>query len=138
MKKSLIIGLALAISITAMGCSSKKNEEKNTESQTQKSTQNQTPNSTQGQTQNPAQDKTDATQKTFTVEELKKYDGQNGNKAYVAVDGKVYDVTNADEWKNGKHKGGITAGKDLSNEINSSPHGKDVLKDVPVVGILKQ
>ena len=37
----------------------------------------------------------------------------------------------------GEHKNGITAGKDLSEEINKSPHGKDVLKDLPVVGKLK-
>ncbi len=31
--------------------------------------------------------------KTFTREELKKYDGQNGNPAYVAINNRVYDVT---------------------------------------------
>ena len=75
--------------------------------------------------------------KEFTLDELKEYDGQNGNKAYVAVDGVVYDVTDVGAWKNGEHKNGITAGKDLSEEINKSPHGKDVLKDLPVVGKLK-
>ncbi|SHJ42191.1 Predicted heme/steroid binding protein [Clostridium cavendishii DSM 21758] len=137
MKKSLIIGIILAVAITAMGCSTKKNEGKNTDNQTQSQTQNQGQSQTQNKTEDNKQNKTDTTQKTFTLEELKKYDGQNGNKAYVAVDGKVYDVTNAEEWRNGKHKGGVTAGKDLSNEINNSPHGKDVLKDLPVVGVLK-
>ena len=75
--------------------------------------------------------------KEFTLDELKEYDGQNGNKAYVAVDGVVYDVTDVGAWKNREHKNGITAGKDLSEEINKSPHGKDVLKDLPVVGKLK-
>ena len=33
-------------------------------------------------------------EKIFTEKELGKYDGQNGNPAYVAIDGVVYDVTN--------------------------------------------
>ena len=77
-----------------------------------------------------------STEKVFSVDELKKYDGQNGNSAYVAVDGVVYDVTNASKWQKGSHQG-LTAGKDLSKEINSSPHGKSVLKDIPVVGKLQ-
>lgn len=75
--------------------------------------------------------------KELTLDELKEYDGQNGNKAYVAVDGVVYDVTDVGVWKNGEHKSGITAGKDLSEAINKSPHGKDALEDLPVVGKLK-
>jgi cytochrome b involved in lipid metabolism len=34
--------------------------------------------------------------KTFSVEELKLYDGKNGNKLYVLIHGKVYDVTDFD------------------------------------------
>jgi len=74
---------------------------------------------------------------TFTVDDLKTYDGQNGNAAYVAVDGTVYDVTNAKRWKNGKHENGIVAGVDLTSALPDSPHGDKVLKDLPVVGILK-
>lgn len=74
--------------------------------------------------------------KTFTLEELSQYTGKNGAKAYVAVDGVVYDVTDVPAWKNGEHKNGLTAGKDLSKEILSSPHGKRVLENLPVVGEL--
>ena len=42
---------------------------------------------------------------TFTLDELAQYDGKNGNDAYVAVSGTVYDVTNADRWQNGNHYG---------------------------------
>ena len=73
---------------------------------------------------------------TFTLEELSQYNGKNGAKAYVAVDGVVYDVTDVPAWKNGEHKNGLTAGKDLSKEILSSPHGKKVLENLPVVGKL--
>ncbi len=72
----------------------------------------------------------------LTLEELKQYDGQNGNPAYVAVDGVIYDMTNVPEWKGGKHNG-YTAGQDLTDIIkNKSPHGLAKLQGVPVVGEL--
>jgi len=73
----------------------------------------------------------------LTLAELKKYNGQNGTPAYVAIGGTIYNVTNAQGWRNGKHKDGATAGNDLTNMINSSPHGKDVLTNLPVIGKLK-
>jgi predicted heme/steroid binding protein len=75
--------------------------------------------------------------KAFTVDELKKYNGQNGNPAYVAVSGIVYDVTNARGWKNGRHENGIVAGMDLTSALSQSPHGDSVLKELPIVGKLK-
>lgn len=75
--------------------------------------------------------------KVYTASELAKYDGQNGNPAYVAIDGKVYDVTNASAWRNGMHKG-VSAGADLSEEINQSPHGKSVLTSLPVIGVFNK
>jgi predicted heme/steroid binding protein len=74
------------------------------------------------------------TGKIFTADELAKYDGKNGNPAYIAVDGVVYDVTNVSEWKNGLHNGRFQAGKDYTEEIMKSPHGKAKLNGVPVVG----
>ncbi|MFT4146630.1 MAG: cytochrome b5 domain-containing protein [Mobilitalea sp.] len=77
----------------------------------------------------------------FTLEELKTYNGQNGNPAYIAVDGVVYDVTNSIFWQNGAHSfcsDNILAGNDLSELINASPHGKEVLERLPVVGYLKE
>ncbi|HSP46782.1 MAG TPA: cytochrome b5 domain-containing protein [Clostridiaceae bacterium] len=73
----------------------------------------------------------------FTLEELAKYNGKDGNRAYVAVDGIVYDVTDVPPWKGGEHQGRVSAGNDLSDEIEDlSPHGKSVLEDLPVVGTL--
>lgn len=72
---------------------------------------------------------------TFNATDLAKYNGQNGASAYVAVDGKVYDVTNIPEWKNGSHWGRYQAGVDLSDAIKLSPHGISKLDSVPIVGI---
>ncbi len=75
-------------------------------------------------------------EKIFTLEELANYDGQDGNPAYVAVDGIVYDLTNSGAWRNGKHNG-FTAGKDLTEEIKEiSPHGVKNLEGIPIVGKL--
>ena len=44
---------------------------------------------------------------TFNQTELAKYNGQNGQPAYVAVDGVVYDVTGVAAWAGGKHHGNL-------------------------------
>ena len=72
----------------------------------------------------------------LTLDELKKYNGQNGMPAYIAVDGVIYDVTNVPQWQNGTHHG-FNAGNDLTDAIkSSSPHGVSKLQGVPVVGKL--
>ena len=74
----------------------------------------------------------------FTLEELKKYNGKNGNPAYIAVNGKVYDVTNNPHWKNGEHHG-YEAGNDLTELLyNKSPHGDKVLSKIKQVGVIKK
>jgi len=72
----------------------------------------------------------------LTLEELKQYNGQDGQPAYVAVDGLIYDLTDVPAWPDGMHKGNM-AGNDLTDVIkNKSPHGLKVLGDKPVVGKL--
>ena len=71
--------------------------------------------------------------KTFTLAELKKYNGKGGNAAYVAVNGDVYDVTGNRKWRNGSHAG-YPAGVDLTDFMSSSPHGMSVLRGIPIVG----
>ncbi|MBB1062257.1 cytochrome b5 domain-containing protein [Limosilactobacillus fastidiosus] len=73
------------------------------------------------------------TTRTFSAEELAKYNGQDGNPAYVAVEGTVYDVSNIPAWRNGKHHGNL-AGHDVSAAIKRSLHMKRVLESLPVVG----
>ena len=72
----------------------------------------------------------------LTLDQLKQYDGKNGNPAYVAVDGIIYDVTNVKAWKNGEHNG-YSAGNDFTDIIkNKSPHGVKNLEGLPIVGKL--
>jgi len=75
--------------------------------------------------------------KVFTLDELAKYNGQNGQPAYIAYKGIVYDVSNVPQWKNGAHNG-EKAGADLTNDISKSPHGEKVFSDLPRVGTLKK
>ena len=70
----------------------------------------------------------------LTIEELAQYDGKDGRKAYVAVDGVIYDMTNSIPWRLGMHNG-FEAGNDLTEAIkNVSPHGVSKLTNVPQVG----
>ncbi len=39
----------------------------------------------------------------LTEKQLEEQDGTQGKKAYVAVNGKVYDVTGSDSWEDGEH-----------------------------------
>lgn len=72
----------------------------------------------------------------LTAEELAAYDGKDGRKAYVAVNGTIYEVTDVSAWAGGQHNGNV-AGKDLTDAIKNSPHGEKVLEKLTVVGKLK-
>ncbi len=76
-------------------------------------------------------------EKIFTYQELQEYNGQNGKPIYVAYKGVVYDVTDSDLWKTGRHQNLHDAGDDLTNEFARAPHGVDVFERVKVVGKLK-
>lgn len=129
MKKTLLILPVLfvfSVFLVFISCSNNKQNTTPQPTSTSQSNFSSQPNSN-----------TNTTSKTFTLEQLKTYNGQNGNPAYVAVNGTVYDVTNARKWKNGKHEQGIVAGADLTNMMSKSPHGNSVLNGLPVVGTLK-
>lgn len=73
----------------------------------------------------------------MTLDDLSKYNGKNGEKAYIAVDGVIYDVTEVPPWAGGIHQGKYQAGIDASDLITKSPHGKKVLEKLTVVGKIK-
>jgi len=69
---------------------------------------------------------------TFTLGQLAKYNGKNGQPAYIAVDGIVYDVSNY--FVNGNHYG-YEAGQDLSSAFHAQ-HSISYLSNLPIVGKL--
>ncbi|MGM0435972.1 MAG: cytochrome b5 domain-containing protein [Bacillota bacterium] len=75
----------------------------------------------------------------FTLEELSQYDGKDGERAYIAVDGDVYDVTESVHWTEGLHQGRVEAGQDLTEALNANTaHGREMLDstNVELVGTL--
>ena len=74
---------------------------------------------------------------TFTLEELSEYNGENGNKAYVAYQGYVYDVTEVPAWREGQHNGHV-AGMDITEAIGIAPHGERIFENLEIVGKLAQ
>jgi predicted heme/steroid binding protein/uncharacterized membrane protein len=74
--------------------------------------------------------------KEFDLKTLAQFDGKNGKPAYVAFQGKVYDVTSSKRWPGGQHMKRHESGKDLTLEILAAPHGPEMLERVPQAGIL--
>lgn len=72
----------------------------------------------------------------FGIDELREYDGDEGRPAYIALNGKVYDVSESGFWKNGLHMNRHRAGFDLSKELKLAPHYTEVFKHIKQIGIL--
>ncbi len=77
-----------------------------------------------------------STERKISLEELKQFDGKEGRPAYIACNGKVYDVTDSFLWIEGDHQAQHVAGKDLTDEIKLAPHGEEMLERVKQVGVL--
>ena len=73
----------------------------------------------------------------FTAEELEEYTGKNGKSVYIAYQGKVYDASGSDLWRDGEHMGLHEAGKDITEELEIAPHREEVLERVKLVGTLE-
>lgn len=65
--------------------------------------------------------------RSFTTQSLAENNGQDDKPTYVAVDGKVYDVSKSTLWKKGAHMVRHKAGQDLTADLSAAPHGADVL-----------
>ncbi|MDG6244302.1 MAG: cytochrome b5 domain-containing protein [Methanolobus sp.] len=75
----------------------------------------------------------------FTLEEVAKYNGKEGEKAYVVYAGNVYDVSDSDFWSDGEHMGLHEAGDDLTEALDlEAPHETDALENYPIVGTIKK
>jgi predicted heme/steroid binding protein len=72
----------------------------------------------------------------FTIKELEEHNGKNGKPAYIAYQGKVYDISQSSLWGGGEHMGMHQAGKDLIEELELAPHGKEVLERAKLIGVL--
>ncbi len=72
----------------------------------------------------------------FTSNELAQNDGKNGKPAYIAFQGKVYEVSTSAMWLEGDHMGAHEAGRDLTSEIELAPHREEMLLKVKQVGVL--
>ncbi|QWW19587.1 hypothetical protein I6B53_00080 [Schaalia sp. 19OD2882] len=55
---------------------------------------------------------------------------------WIAVDGKVYDVSGVPSWVRGKHHG-VKPGADVTESFVKSHHGITYLQKLPVVGSLE-
>jgi predicted heme/steroid binding protein/uncharacterized membrane protein len=75
--------------------------------------------------------------KDFDPESLEEFDGQQGRPVYVAVKGKVYDLSKSELWKTGEHMGRHAAGREQGESLENAPHGEEVFDKFPQVGILK-
>lgn len=74
----------------------------------------------------------------MTLEKLKQYNGNNGQKAYIAYKGNIYDVTHSPLWQNGMHQGMHQAGLDLTDAMQNAPHEADVFSGFDIVDTLEE
>lgn len=74
----------------------------------------------------------------MTLEKLKQYNGQNGQKAYIAYKGNIYDVSSSPLWENGIHKKIHQAGLDLTSAMENAPHSGEVFASFTIVDRLKE
>lgn len=74
-------------------------------------------------------------QVNLSLKQLARYNGKDGNPAYVAIDGDVYDVTDNAAWAAATHFG-LHAGEDLSNQYHSCHAGQQITSNLKKVGKL--
>jgi hydroxylamine dehydrogenase len=70
----------------------------------------------------------------ITLDNLDQFNGTSGNPAYIVVENKIYNVSQSQKWKDGRHFGKHQAGSDLTVSLKGAPHGPEVLEKVPQIG----
>ena len=75
--------------------------------------------------------------KDIDLQTLSECKGKDGRPAFVAYEGKVYDLSMSKLWSTGLHMNRHCAGKDLTSDIHAAPHTPDVLQRFPQVGVFK-
>lgn len=75
----------------------------------------------------------------ITLQELRRNDGERGNRKWVAHNGVVYDVSDCPRWRKEMHENLHFPGQDLTSELPDAPHNEDVFLHpcVAVVGRLE-
>jgi predicted heme/steroid binding protein len=73
---------------------------------------------------------------TCTLDGLCQFDGSEGRPAYIAYQGIIYDMTKSRFWKNGSHMMKHAAGNDLTDMLQTAPHGEDKVLAMPQIGKL--
>lgn len=139
-KNILMIIMALLLVSALVACGQKTETPDPTAEPMADPTEAPTEVPTEAPTESPEEDDNEAMadDKVFTLDELAKYNGKDGQPAYIAVDGIVYDVSDVGAWKNGGHQG-FESGKDVTDQIGEiSPHGTSVLESLPKVGTLAE
>ena len=74
----------------------------------------------------------------FTRRELARYNGKDGAPAFIAYEGRVYDVSRSFLWQDGSHQALHAAGGDLTASLEDAPHPADLLRRFPMVGTLRE
>lgn len=133
MKKTIFLTSALVLCLALASCTSTPATD-STASSLPEVVSESTVESTSDATSDATSDITsDAALKTFTAEELSKFNGKDDPSIYVAYNGNVYDVTTVEKWATGEHEGNM-AGTDITAVIESAPHGATKLTEDMIVG----
>jgi arsenite oxidase small subunit len=74
----------------------------------------------------------------FTPDELKKFDGKNGQPLYLLFKDTVYDLSDSRLWTHGIHMSVHTRNENLSETIQNAPHGEETLTRFPIIGKLRE
>jgi predicted heme/steroid binding protein len=72
-------------------------------------------------------------ERTISLRELSRSDGEQSPRMYISYGGVVYDVTDCPKWRTGLHEGLHFPGQELTQELReNAPHSEDVF-DLPCV-----